>query len=627
VCVTLSREPTLSRDPVLLGIVAYVVAVGLFFVSGWGGIRSQSIWMWVLQIPLDYVLFLLCRRVARLPGMPSPARRFWSLYGISGLFYTAGNILQTVIAPGLAPLQAALPGVGKQVTLVMGVALPLWAMLTFPTPSGSRREQIRFWLDAGTVMTAAMVFAWYFAVSPGVVGSSGADLRSLPIVGVDLVAAFAVVKMLLTGAAGFTRATGLLGALGAAVLGVGNAAIPALLDSPYLHLLLAIQVVGIGPLVAGARIQELRDRVESQAVSGHRKRPYSLLPYISIAATLSLLIIVLAQGLNIRVWGVLIGVVIITGLVITRQLAAFTDNAELLTQLDGKERLLRSLVQHASDITIISRDGLITYASPALGRVIGISPEAAVGQPALARVHPDDVVGLRKQLAQLDSTPGASVTHQLRVQHLDGSWRWLEVIITDLLEDPAVNGIVTNARDITVAREHQERLRHQALHDPLTKLANRALFTERTEAAAAGAQPQQMAILLIDLDGFKRVNDTLGHHVGDALLVGVADRLRSCIRAGDTVARLGGDELAILIPDASNDDATALAERVVDAFLVPFLAAGHSVLARASIGIALDGADDPEGLLRSADLAMYSAKRGGLGTYARHQGQSAGLSG
>jgi diguanylate cyclase (GGDEF)-like protein/PAS domain S-box-containing protein len=610
-----SRAAALHRDPVLLGIALYVAAVGVWFLSGWGGLRAQSIGFWVLQIPIDFALFILCRRVVRLPGMPAPARRFWNAFGVSGLFYTAGDISQAVVAPGLAPLDAAMPGIGHEVTLVLGVALPLWAMLTFPTPTGSRREQIRFWLDGGSVMAAAMVFAWYFSVSPGVVDPSAADVRgSLLGVGVELVAAFAVVKLLLTGAAGFVREAGLAGAFAAAVLGLGNAAQPALLDSPYLYLILAVQVMAIGPLIAAPRLQELRVLADPQAISGRSKRPYSLLPYVSIAATLALLVAVLGQGLDVRVWGVLVGVVVITALVVIRQLAAFTDNARLLTQLDEQERLLRSLVQHASDITIISRFGKIAYASPALERVLGISPETALGTPTLALMNRDDLADLSLQLAELEATPRASVTYQTRVQHADGSWRWLEVISTNLRDDPAVSGIVSNARDITESREHHELLRHQASHDPLTQLANRALFTERAEAVGA----EQRAILLIDLDDFKVVNDTLGHHVGDALLVAVAERLRACVRPNDTIARLGGDEFAILLPMAGDGEATALAERVMTSLTDSVDAAGHELTVRASVGLATGAADDPENLLRAADAAMYTAKRNGKGAYARH---------
>jgi diguanylate cyclase (GGDEF)-like protein/PAS domain S-box-containing protein len=619
--VRVSSTTALRRDPVLLGVAIYMAAVGIFFVGGSGAIRAESIGLWVIQIPVDLALIVLCRRVARLPAMPAPARRFWNALANGGIFFALGDFSQAVIAPRLPPLEAVVPGPVHNITLVMGVAFPLWAIATLPTPEGSRREQIRLWLDGGSVMAAAMVFAWYFSVSPGVVDANAANLRtSLLGVGIELVAAFAVVKLVLTGAAGFVREALLCGSSAVAILGLANAATPALLHSPHLYLLLATQVMAHCVLVFAPRIQELRVRTDPQVISADSKRPYSLLPYVSIAATLGLLVAVLSQGLNIRVWGVLIGVVIIIGLVVVRQLAAFTDNAELLTQLDDKEQLLRSLVQHASDITIISRDGLIAYASPALERVIGITPAEAVGRPTVELLHPEDIAGQLIRFAQLEETPRASVTYQIRAKHADGSWRWLEIISTNLLEDPAVNGIVSNARDITIAREHQEMLRHQASHDPLTQLANRTLFTERAQAAVtvtAGDKPKQVAILLIDLDDFKAVNDTLGHHVG-ALLIGVAERLRSCVRPGDTVARLGGDEFAILIPLASQRDATTLAERIMAALIAPIDAAGHQLIAQASIGLAQDSSDDPDSLLRAADLAMYAAKRDGKGTYSLH---------
>src|SRR5205823_10309743 len=124
-------------------------------------------------------------------------------------------------------------------------------------------------------------------------------------------------------------------------------------------------------------------------------------------------------------------------------LAAFTDNARLLTRLDEQQRLQRSLVQHASDLTIISRDGRIAYASPALERILGITPEAAIGQPPLFLAHHDDLMPVRRKLAAMNATPGGSVTYQVRIQHADGSWRWLEAISTNLRDDEAVRGIIT----------------------------------------------------------------------------------------------------------------------------------------------------------------------------------------
>jgi diguanylate cyclase (GGDEF)-like protein len=173
--------------------------------------------------------------------------------------------------------------------------------------------------------------------------------------------------------------------------------------------------------------------------------------------------------------------------------------------------------------------------------------------------------------------------------------------------------------DTTLAdlREHEVRLRHQALFDGLTELANRTHFHEET--AAALARPGDISLLLIDLDGFKAVNDTLGHAAGDALLMTVADRLRGSVRAGDLAARLGGDEFAVLLRGCTGADAEHTAERIFQAFAVPVEISGISICPNASIGVAdAEPGDDVGSLLRRADLAMYTAKSQGKGTWRRH---------
>ncbi|GIJ61802.1 hypothetical protein Vau01_093180 [Virgisporangium aurantiacum] len=158
----------------------------------------------------------------------------------------------------------------------------------------------------------------------------------------------------------------------------------------------------------------------------------------------------------------------------------------------------------------------------------------------------------------------------------------------------------------------QERLRHEASHDPLTGLANRSLFERRqgTRDPADRRPPAaDIAVLLIDLDGFKEVNDTHGHHVGDALLCAVAERLRAGARAGDTVARLGGDEFAVLLPDTTEDVARQIATRIDASFAEPAVIGGHELTIRASVGVAAGPADDPDAVVRAADAAMYTMKR------------------
>jgi diguanylate cyclase (GGDEF)-like protein/PAS domain S-box-containing protein len=306
---------------------------------------------------------------------------------------------------------------------------------------------------------------------------------------------------------------------------------------------------------------------------------------------------------------------------VVRQLAAFADNAGLLRRLDASmtdlrrhEQRFRSLVQHASDITVLVHpDGTVAYASPALERVLGIAPDDLFGRPVRDLLAADDLAGLRPLFGHLLATPQANITFQAHARHADGSWRLLEVTCTNLLAQPSVGGIICNARDVTEAHELQDRLRHEALHDPLTQLANRALFADEMRVALRPPPPSPAAgaaVLVIDLDDFKIVNDTLGHHAGDALLVAVAARLRGCARPADTVSRLGGDEFGVLLPGVSMPNATLIAERVRAAFAAPVTVDGRELTIGASVGLAVSApGETPDALLRRADAAMYSTKR------------------
>ncbi len=296
--------------------------------------------------------------------------------------------------------------------------------------------------------------------------------------------------------------------------------------------------------------------------------------------------------------------------------AAAEREGALIDDLRQSERRFRSLVTHSSDVfLIIGPDGTVSYQSPAVERVLGYPADNRVGRQIFELTHPDDIGFVQATIADLLGTPGAQNTIELRTRHADGSWRTVEATGRNLLDDPSVRGIVVNYRDVTERKELEEQLTHQAFHDPLTGLANRALFSDRTDhAMRQRREDRRIAVLFLDLDDFKTVNDSLGHVAGDLVLRAVADRLVTCLRTGDTVGRLGGDEFAILVEDADPTDTRAVAGRILGAFAEPFEVAGKQVRLSASIGVAFGtNATTADELMRNADVAMYTAKGSGKG--------------
>ncbi len=277
------------------------------------------------------------------------------------------------------------------------------------------------------------------------------------------------------------------------------------------------------------------------------------------------------------------------------------------------EARFAALVRHASEfVTVLDDGGCIRYVSPAIERLLGRAPVELEGLDGIDVVHPEDAPAVERWFAAaVDGDRVAPATY--RVQHADGSWRWIEGTIADLRAEPAVGGIVLNGRDVTERIDAERRLAHSAAHDTLTGLPNRAALSEEMERALARARRSagSVALLYLDLDGFKVVNDSLGHEVGDRLLVAVAHRLRGLVREGDLLARVGGDELVILVEGATaGADAVPLADRVLDALASPIEVDDRRMVVTASIGIAMapGGTADGATLLRDADLALYLAK-------------------
>jgi diguanylate cyclase (GGDEF)-like protein/PAS domain S-box-containing protein len=311
--------------------------------------------------------------------------------------------------------------------------------------------------------------------------------------------------------------------------------------------------------------------------------------------------------------------------------AALAVERLALTQEVARQRgeaLFRTLVQDASDvILIVGDDRRIRYATPSAADIFGdVKVEGALLAELVApgaRADVDRVLDLMLTLSGGNVTRGVSPGYLLQIERLDGRMAVLEVRWSDLRRDATVGGLVLTMRDVTEHHELEEELKYRAFHDSLTGLPNRSLFAHEAAGAleAARAVGRTAGVLFVDLDDFKIVNDTMGHDVGDELLVAVAARLADTGRASDTAARLGGDEFALLIDDAADPEAVnAFAERIVAAFAEPFTLSDAKVIASATVGVATSrDSGDVDELLRHADLALYAAKAAGKRRWRHYQ--------
>ncbi|WP_395574896.1 putative bifunctional diguanylate cyclase/phosphodiesterase [Streptomyces sp. BK79] len=352
----------------------------------------------------------------------------------------------------------------------------------------------------------------------------------------------------------------------------------------------------------------------------------ALTPYLAAAVcTLGILYNVL-NGRSVDRVVLLTGGTVVLALVV-RQGIMLLDNITLTQELAQKENHFRSLVQGSSDVIMIAApNGILRYVSPAAAGVYGRPAEDLVGSELAALIHPEDLGCVVHEVRRfLAASPVEEPTTRIECRFRSGDGGWLNV-------ESTINrhhgGLIFNSRDVTERVRLQAQLQHNAEHDPLTDLPNRALFTRRVQQALSGRRASDRgaalrgtAVLFIDLDGFKGVNDTIGHQAGDELLVQAARRLHEAVRKGDTASRLGGDEFAALIVGDGARDRTAreghileLADRLRTTLSQPYLIDGNDVRVNASIGVAFAepglGAGE---LLRNADLAMYRAKAGGKG--------------
>ncbi|MDV9202162.1 diguanylate cyclase domain-containing protein, partial [Streptomyces sp. Wh19] len=345
----------------------------------------------------------------------------------------------------------------------------------------------------------------------------------------------------------------------------------------------------------------------------------ALTPYLAAAVCTLGILYNAVEGRRVDRVVILTGCTVVLALVV-RQGIMLVDNIALTQELAQKENHFRSLVQGSSDVIMIAApNGVLRYVSPAAAGVYGREADELVGAELSSIIHPDDLGRVVHEVRRfLAAPPGEEPTTRIECRFRSGTGDWLNVEST---VNRHQGGLILNSRDVTERVRLQAQLQHNAEHDPLTDLPNRALFTKRVRQALGGRRSGDSgtAVLFIDLDGFKAVNDRLGHQAGDELLIQAARRLHESVRAGDTAARLGGDEFAaIILGDGTRDQPARecqvheIADRLRLTLSQPYRIGTGDVRVAASIGVAFaEPGISPSDLMRNADLAMYRAKAGG----------------
>ena len=624
----ISADAPRRRIPALtatFATVLYAIAYLVWERNDWGTPTIQNLVSNVAFMPLNLAVLTLTGLASRSPVLDPGVRRALRFLALGSAMVFIGNAISTWY---LMVLEENPPISWADVFYLSDSLLILAALLSFPLARRTRLERWKFGIDAAMVLVGGAVVIWYFSVRRTAELGTGSGIITLlafayPLV--SMLVLLGVTTVLLRRPTDGNRvAFGVL--IGAILISVvadltfnlvsleSGSRSASLIDGAYLLCYVM--------LIAGAELYYRRPvpRSTTGAVPRPRTQPVSPLPYLAVATTYALLIHAVIKPWTDPVSGLAVGALLVTFLVVVRQLLAVRENVRLLaeTAVRQNEARFRSLVQHSSDVIIVTRaNGTMRFVSPSANRVFGYDPSEMLNKPVVSLLHPDDRDRATTLFEHAGRTPGVTGPVEWRFRQPDGSWLSAEILATNLTGDPTVRGIVLNTRDVSERKRLEEQLTHQAFHDPLTGLANRALFRDRVSHALALAQRQShsITVLFLDLDDFKRVNDSLGHAEGDRLLVAAAERFLSCARAADTVARLGGDEFAILIEHAVGPDGRGeLLERLATAMGHPFTLSGNQVQVTASIGVATaspgDTADD---LLRNADVAMDAAKRRGKG--------------
>ena len=616
-------SPRLLRDP-----AAWLVATLVIFASGYA--------MWQLlglgtpplaaatggagTIPGAIVVGIFAHQVFRgriLTELGNRAR--WLIVAVCALYLLSGFTTPSAGVqrePGLVEAALFIAGLGLYPVVWWGLPSLSWVRPT-------KLSQAIFGLDLMIVGWAGAMVLWHLVLYP-LGHSTGTGAGEILLVSIspalDLTLVFLAIGMTRVPMRGVSRAAARLLVVAFACVFMTD---------------VSVGILSIAPSAASAMLADLfrswfwavlamiwlalrRRRDVDAEVRTEASLSISWSPYVAIAVAFVVPAIVSWDDLSL-LQGHVPSSTILIAFVLLRLAATARQNARLVGL--GAERRTQArfsaLVQNASDLVALTDvDSRIRYLTPSAARVFGLEPDALHDSHFSELLHPDDAAKSVAVLGEVAATPGATHREEWRLRRGDGSYCEIEMLVSNMLAVPEVAGMVLTARDISDRKALERQLTFQALHDPLTGLANRTLFVDRVEHALKRSRRRlgTVAVLALDLDDFKRINDGHGHAVGDRLLVAAAARITAVLRTGDTAARLGGDEFAVLIEDVDDaNEVQLVAERLGDSLRGPFDLGGVEAFISASVGVALGrGAEfDHDELLSNADIAMYVAKANG----------------
>jgi diguanylate cyclase (GGDEF)-like protein/PAS domain S-box-containing protein len=619
-------------DTLLIGLVIYVAVCATWMLTGFGGEQITHYLGLLSDAPAALVTVIIAAATTRHVERGA-LRTAWAsmtaglaLYFIGVVIGTVSWLLQHDPFPGPADV--------FYFTFYPAVAA---AALFLIRAAAVRVPWILLSLDAAIFSVGFGAFFWFLVIRPEASNTHSLFLKealSQIYVALDCIVLLMFGVLLLAGAGG-GRA--------------GGRRIPLLLLSGFAAMFLGdilwslakvrgyylpgqfqdvLYLVSWAPLAAAGREQMRTLAAPARAASDTSDTLARALPYAAMLAAFLLLLYFSHGDFGGPAPVMTMVVFALTLMLMVRQGVMLRSDAVVRERKAARfvEERYASLIANASDvIMIVAADGILRFVSPASERMLGLKPEEITGKSLPDIWVGEDADKLRMFLAEVAAAPSGTVGPvELRIERAATRYV-IEGVGSNLTADPAVQGLALNFRDISERKALEEQLRQLAFHDPLTLLANRNLFRDRVHHALALAQRENssIAVMFLDLDNFKNINDSLGHDAGDRLLQAVARRIVKTTRSSDTVARLGGDEFGILVEGiATSTEAERLADGIIETLSVPFPFDGMQVRVGASIGIAFSTPQaGAETLLSNADNAMYHAKGAGKNRHITFQPQ------